>query len=372
MAIRILNNGIQIGDFLLQETKDGLLFNGQVIAKSYYRQRSFQGYNSGFVAAGETAGGTPVNNVERFPFAAATFTGTSVLTLTSGTSALARHGAHSSATHGYMTGGAWIGPGPAWVTAFNIYKFPFVTGTVTDATNVGQLNPSPTYNQPRISHSAHSSTTYGWVVGGVARASNSADVNTPVRTFIQRFPFAYDNWAEETIGQLTLARFEMSSHNSLTHGYACGGIDQPGTYRTVIDKFPFAAGNYNTTNIGNLATFRGYGRGHSSVTHGYSSGGANNPPAAPSVSPVNSMERFPFAVDGNSSALVGTLTQSRWGAAVQSSTNEGFTSGGSTTSAGGSGSGSAAVDKFPFGTDISAVTTGTLTTARYNASGHQY
>lgn len=368
MAIRILNNGIQIGNFLLQETKDGLLFNGQVTAKSYFRQRSFQGYNSGFIAAGEQSAGTPLTSVERFPFAAATFTGTSVLTLTTGTTSFARHGGHSSATHGYMSGGTWLPPATTWFNSNLILKFPFAVGTITDATTVGQLYSTPAYNQPRIQHSAHSSTTYGWIVGGVARATPSGDTFSPITTYIQRFPFAYDNWAEETIGQLTLARAEMSSHNSQTHGYACGGVDQPTVYRSVMDKFPFAAGNYNTTNIGNLAIARGYGRGHSSSTHGYSSGGAINPGA----SPVNSIERFPFAVDGNSQALVATLTQARWGQATQSSTNEGFTSGGSTTTVGSITSASAAVDKFPFGTDINAFTTGTLTSSRIYASGHQY
>ena len=72
---------------------------------------------------------------------------------------------------------------------------------------------------------------------------------------------------------------------------------------------------------------------------GYSSGGV------PTPSNGNVIQKFPFSSDGNATD-VGDLTQARYGAAGQSSSTSGYTSGRAAATN--------TIDKFPFATDGNA------------------
>ena len=75
------------------------------------------------------------------------------------------------------------------------------------------------------------------------------------------------------------------------------------------------------------------------------------------------IDKFPFASDANATD-VGDLFQSRLGAAGQSSTASGYTSGGNP--------GSNTIDKFPFASDGNATDVGNLTSSKPNCAGQQY
>jgi hypothetical protein len=75
-----------------------------------------------------------------------------------------------------------------------------------------------------------------------------------------------------------------------------------------IDKFPFAS-DANATNVGNLSEVIYGVAGQSSTTFGYSSAGQSLKP--PLYAATNTIEKFPFAADGNATD-VGDLTVARW------------------------------------------------------------
>ena len=130
-------------------------------------------------------------------------------------------------------------------------------------------------------------------------------------------------------------------------GYASGSI--------TIDKFPFAVDG-NATDVGDLTQSRNAGAGQSSASSGYTSGGS------PGLGNVT-VDKFPFAVDGNATD-VGDLTQSRSNAAGHSTATSGYTSGGGTTPVLVN-----TIDKFPFAVDGNATDVGDLTQGRYRNSG---
>jgi hypothetical protein len=80
-----------------------------------------------------------------------------------------------------------------------------------------------------------------------------------------------------------------------------------------IDKFPFAS-DASATDVGDLSFFRSGVSGQSSTASGYSSGGVGNPPSAVGI--TNTIDKFPFASDGNASD-VGDLTVARISSAGQ-------------------------------------------------------
>ena len=90
---------------------------------------------------------------------------------------------------------------------------------------------------------------------------------------------------------------------------------------------------------------------------GYTSGGLS-----PAV--TNTIDKFPFAADGNATD-VGDLTVSRLGPAGQSSTESGYASGGSGNPI------PDIIEKFPFATDANATDVGDLTQGRNDARGQQ-
>jgi hypothetical protein len=144
-------------------------------------------------------------------------------------------------------------------------------------------------------------------------------------------------------------------------GYTTGGVKSPPspTYSNVIDKFPFAVDS-NATDVGDL-TFAKRGMvGQSSSIDGFATGGFNN-------GEWSFIEKFPFASDTNAS-IIGNLTAARERGAGQSSSSFGYTSGGrpSTTP---SPLDLTIIDKFSFAADANATDVGDLTQGRESVAG---
>ena len=304
---------------------------------------SFQGTNFGYSSGGKT----PVvsNVIDKFPFAS-NANASDVGDLTLGRYRIT---GHSSAENGYTAGGIPdFTPAPSYVdTGFTIDKFPFATDA--NATDVGDLTIS------KRDMTGQSSTTNGYVSGGRTNASNTTT------NVIEKFPFASDGNASD-VGDLTVGRYGVpAGQSSTTHGYTSGGHNAVSTTYDIIDKFPFSV-DANASDVGNLTVAR-YGlAGQSSADNGYSSGGRAAPPSA---TYTNIIDKFAFASDGNASD-VGDLTIGRYTSAGQSSTTDGYTSGGyfpldQNT-----------VDKFPFSSDTNASDVGNLTVARRYLAGQQY
>jgi hypothetical protein len=175
---------------------------------------------------------------------------------------------------------------------------------------------------------------------------------------IEKFPFATDGNGTD-VGDLTIVVARISGQSSRTSGYSSGGtVPSPGAYQTnVINKFPFAA-DTNATDIGNLIAGKYGSAGQSSTTNGYVSGGGTSPGGA-----VNTIDKFPFATDTNATD-VGDLSQSRGFTSGQSSTTNGYSSGGGPTSGVLN-----TIDKFPFSSDTNATDIGDLSQARQGAAG---
>jgi hypothetical protein len=93
---------------------------------------------------------------------------------------------------------------------------------------------------------------------------------------------------------------------------------------------------------------------------GYTSGGY-----APGLGTQNTIDKFPFASDANATD-VGDLTQARWQISGQSSSESGYTSGGTLAPAGGTVD---TIDKFPFAVDANATDVGNLMRTTYQSAG---
>jgi hypothetical protein len=200
-----------------------------------------------------------------------------------------------------------------------------------------------------------SSSTFGYISGG------AGFINT-----IHKFPFSVDGNSTD-VGDLYEGRIFQSGQSSADNGYNSGGQISP-TSPTVnnqvntIDKFPFAS-DANATDVGNLTVARDGPAGQSSTENGYASGGWAG---APATTPVvyNVIDKFPFASDTNASD-VGNLTVSRRFVGGTNSETEGYTSGGYNPN----GTFYNTIDKFPFASDANATDVGDLTEVKYGPVG---
>lgn len=170
-------------------------------------------------------------------------------------------------------------------------------------------------------------------------------------------------WDDPTGGVDTIAVY---SFQGTVSGYTAGG-DQPSTpWSDVIDKFSLTS-DANATDVGNLAQGKGQGLGgQTSLTHGHATGGR----VSPSPANLNVIEKYSFSVDGNATD-VGDLTLARRYVGSQSSSENGYTSGGYTSSRNNT------IDKFPFAADGNATDVGDLTQGKYgnvgqNSTTHGY
>jgi hypothetical protein len=184
----------------------------------------------------------------------------------------------------------------------------------------------------------------GEVSGYASGGSTPTRVNT-----IDKFPFAADSGITATdVGDLTFSRSAVAGQSSQENGYSSGGSAPTASpqYRNNIDKFSFAADG-NATDVGDLTQERSGPGGQSSSTDGYTSGGFAPPQS-------NVVDKFPFASDVNATDA-GDLSQGRNDPASQSSDINGYTSGGATTPGRVD-----TIDKFPFATFTTATDVGNL------------
>ena len=184
--------------------------------------------------------------------------------------------------------------------------------------------------------------------------TDSAFIGTLAATSVGTIYF-YNGTAWNAVDSAETITIPYSFQGSVS-GYLSGGAT-PQT--NVIQKFSFTS-DANATDVGDLIETTTGAAGQSSSTHGYSSGGVGAS-SSPATTGLNTIQKYPFTVDANATD-VGDLTVARWNLAGQSSSISGYSSGGQTTN-------SNVIDKFPFSTDANATDVGDLTVVRYSHSG---
>jgi hypothetical protein len=138
------------------------------------------------------------------------------------------------------------------------------------------------------------------------------------------------------------------------YGFTSGGASNSAatTYDT-IDKFSFSS-NVTATDHGNLSSTRRNLSGQSSSTDGFVSGG---------VSYLNTIDKFAFNSNTTASDH-GDLATARQNLTGHSSSTDGFVSGGQV-----SGSNSNVIDKFSFSSNVTASDHGDTSLARHGSAG---
>ena len=186
----------------------------------------------------------------------------------------------------------------------------------------------------------------------------------PDTNVVDKFPFVVDTDATD-VGDLSQARSEGSGQSSSVSGYTSGGyLTPPQTLYNTIDKFPFAVDGFTATDVGDIGANRRGTSGNESTTDGFVSGGYLTPGSgSPSI-----IEKFPFATDTNAADTGGDLSQARHADQnSQSSTTHGYTSGGNATPVPAVVN---TIDKFPFSISSGTATdVGDLTVTRNQAAG---
>jgi hypothetical protein len=247
-------------------------------------------------------------------------------------------GAYSfqGSTSGYNSSG-YRGTPPYSQTA-DVDKFSFTSDG--NATAAGDLTLA------RVYAAGSSSSTHGYTSGGNPPALPTQDV-------IDKFPFATDDNATD-VGDLTAARYALTGQSSSTSGYTSGGRES-----NIIEKFPFASDG-NATDVGDLLAQISCLSGQSSSTHGYTSGGEGHTPPTPFGR--NTIQKFAFASDGNSTD-VGDLVAQMAYTSGQSSSTHGYASGGE------DGNDAFCIQKFAFASDGNATNIGSLAQCARRAAG---
>lgn len=192
--------------------------------------------------------------------------------------------------------------------------------------------------------------SYSYLAGGYSAGAGTTN-------FIDSFNIPSESDLIRNTAILATSISGGSGQSSETHGYTSGGNLGPPGNTSAIQKFLFATDS-NASNIANLTAANGRPQGHSSTTHGYASGGAV--PTPPPSTNVNTIQKFPFATDANSSNI-GSLGITNPAKGGHSSPSSGYTSGGNPTIT--------RIDRFPFATDTNAIEVGQLTQGRYNIAG---
>ena len=231
--------------------------------------------------------------------------------------------------------------------AFSVLRYSFASDG--NAVNVGKHE--ETVNGWTLDRQASiSSPSHGYQAGRGIYPSNEY-VGT-----IKKFPFATPSGSASTVGQLSTGRRDATGMQSSASGYAAGGraATGGGALQTTIDRFSLASDG-NGVNTGDLTVASADGMGCSSPTYGYVVRGT--------------LEKFSFASEG-SMTIVAPTAQGRYDGFGQSSRTNGYSSGGA------QGGGQPAplnymitIQKFPFTTDATHVTTAQLTQARAKHTG---
>jgi hypothetical protein len=199
------------------------------------------------------------------------------------------------------------------------------------------------------------------VLNGYFSAGTQAPTPPSAITTIEKFPFASDNNAVDTGGDLTEVHYYGSGHSSATDGYSAGGEAPPFAVNSnVIDKFPFSV-DTNASDVGDLTAAKSQQHGTGSITHGYASNGASG-------GAINVIEKFPYAVDTNATDVGDTTASANrvCGGFGPHTTTTGYRIGGIDTSPGRV----TTIDSFPFSVDTNATDVGDITAGRIDMSGH--
>lgn len=156
----------------------------------------------------------------------------------------------------------------------------------------------------------------------------------------------------------------------LTTGYHAGGFSDPGPSAGIasIETFPFADPFSTATIIGDLSVRRVYLSGQSSTEDGYTSGGYNSSdfPFPFDNFFLSRIDTFPFSAPFTTASIAGQLTQARRELAGHSSNEDGFASAGFRAP----GIATGVVDSFPFSTPFTTATNVGDLTAAYRIAGH--
>lgn len=236
-----------------------------------------------------------------------------------------------------------------------------VNSASLDISQADLSSSSPNFIDLNIRGGAH-----GYALGGGAGGPNptaqqySHEPNLISTDQNIKFPFAFNGATFTDVGNLTVARHEMMSSQSTTHGYTAGGLERAPstiTISNIIDKFPFSAGG-NSTDVGDLTVARSNCcAGQTSNTHGYAAAGGTggsftNPEYGPGCirTTSNVIDKYPFSSDANATD-VGDVAVAVVGACGISSETHGYYYGGKT------GTIHTTVDdfgRFPFASDGNA------------------
>lgn len=208
------------------------------------------------------------------------------------------------------------------------------------------------------SSAAEGSATYSFQGSVSGYTSGGA----PSRNQIDKFPFASDANATD-VGDLIGNTAQPAGQSSTASGYTSGGTTPAATYDTVIQKFSFSADG-NSTDVGDLTIGRRWLAGQSSENNGYNSGGQNPTHPTAFAGALNTIDKFPFAADANATD-VGDMTVTSYTLGGQSSTDNGYSSGGQQPTR------SNVIDKFPFSSDANATDVGNLTVSKSYVSATQ-
>ena len=171
--------------------------------------------------------------------------------------------------------------------------------------------------------------------------------------------------------QATKSPLVGDSFGFTSGGYRAAPTPTPGRgFQNFIDKFPFSS-DTNASDVGELTEVRDNLSGQSSSTDGYASGGRTGFPEPTPSNGVRTIDKFPFAT-GTSTGCISGLTQCLWQISGHSSTTDGYIAGGfsSTTPTNN-------ILRFPFAgptsaTDIAELAVLTAAGAAMNSSTHAY
>jgi len=189
--------------------------------------------------------------------------------------------------------------------------------------------------------------------------------NAPSNNVIDKFSFASDGNATD-VGDMAYLKYLQTGQSSATHGYISGGTT-PNTTPTfapsyivnIYEKFPFSV-DENSTEVAELATPIIFAAGQSSEFYGYISGGRVFLPLPAS----NVIQKFKFSTEGVGVDVADLTVGRDLNPAGQSSSDNGYTSGGFPN-------GRNVIDKFPFATDANATDVGDLIANNYYIGGGQ-
>ena len=201
-------------------------------------------------------------------------------------------------------------------------------------------------------------------LGGTVSGFSSGGYTSPFtpassRNTIDKFPFATNANATD-FGDLSQARIQVAGQSSETDGYTSGGTfySPTTTHVNTIDKFSFSS-NVTATDVGDLTISREGPSGNSSTTNGYTSGGRDT---LLSVY-YNTIDKFPFASNANATD-VGDLSATKSWVSTSSSFVSGYIAGGYANPT------INVIEKFPFASDANVTDVGDLTIVKELASGH--